>query len=60
MPFKVSQCTDCNGKRIPSKHDMDEIAWIIRTKDVNRPVGFAGKTEMSEAKDGELEIVPAE
>jgi len=39
---------------------MEEIAWIISTKDVNRPVGFAGKTEMSEAKDGELEIVPAE
>lgn len=59
VPFKVSQCTDYNDKRIPSKQDMEEIAWIIRTKDVNRAVGFAGKGDMNEAKDGELEIVPA-
>ena len=33
-------CTDYNDKRVPSKSDMEEIAWIIRTKDVNRQVGF--------------------
>jgi hypothetical protein len=43
VPFKVSHCTDYNDKRVPSKSDMEEIAWIIRTKDVNRPVGFSKK-----------------
>jgi hypothetical protein len=60
VPFKVSQCTDYNDKRIPSKQDMEEIAWIIRTKDINRPVGFASKSGPDESCDGELEIVPAE
>ncbi len=40
VAFKVSYCSDYNDKRVPSKSDMEEIAWIIRTKDVNRQVGF--------------------
>ena len=61
VPFKVSMCTDYNDKRVPSKSDMEEIAWIIRTKDVNRPVGFT-KKEMDEEKEkeDELEIVHSE
>jgi hypothetical protein len=60
VPFKVSQCTDYNDKRIPSKRDMEEIAWIIRTKDVNRKMGFAQKDEESEVEEGDVEIVPAD
>jgi len=59
VPFKVSQCTDYNDKRIPSKRDMEDIAWIIRTKDVNRSMGFAQREE-SEVEEGDIEIVPAD
>src|SRR5579863_5208625 len=61
VPFKVSQCSDYNDKRVPSKADMEEIAWIIRTKDVNRQVGFT-KKEMDDdtKKEDDLEIVPSE
>jgi hypothetical protein len=58
VPFKVSQCTDYNDKRIPSKQDMEDIAWIIRTKDVNRSVGFSTCSETPE--EDKLEIVPAD
>ena len=60
IPLKVSQCTDYTDKRIPSRRDMEEIAWIIRAKGVNRPIGFAAKNDVSEAQDDELEIVPAD
>ena len=60
VPFKVSQCTDYNDKRIPSKRDMEDIAWIIRTKDVNRAVGFASQKEVDGEGEGELEIVTSE
>jgi len=60
VPFKVSQCTDYNDKRVPSKTDMEEIAWIIRTKDVNRQVGFAKDGEAHDEKEDEVEIVPSE
>lgn len=59
VPFKVSQCTDYSDKRIPSKADMESIAWIIRTKDINRRMGFSSKDEREE-KGEELEIVPSE
>ena len=61
VPFKVSMCTDYNDKRVPSKSDMEEIAWIIRTKDVNRQVGFTkDETHEENEKEDELEIVPSE
>ena len=60
VPFKVSYCTDYNDKRVPSKADMEEIAWIIRTKDVNRQVGFSNGTESEETQVDDLEIVPSE
>jgi hypothetical protein len=54
VPFRVSMCSDYNDKRVPSKSDMEDIAWIIRTKDVNRQVGFARK-EMEDEMEKELE-----
>jgi len=59
VPFKVSQCTDYEDKRIPTRKDMEDIAWIIRTKDVNRQVGFTNDAE-PEPEEDELEIVPSE
>ena len=59
VPFKVSYCTDYSDKRVPSRRDMEEIAWIIRTKDVNRQVGFANDGQ-PESEEGELEIVSSE
>ena len=40
---------------------MEEIAWIIRTKDVSRPVGFT-KKEMDDdtKKEDEPELIPSE
>ena len=60
VPFKVSQCTDYCDKRIPSRRDMEDIAWIIRTKDVNRPMGFNSREEGQQAREGDVEIVPAD
>ena len=60
IAFKVRQCTDYNDKRIPSKRDMEDIAWIIRTKDVTRRLGFAAEERMTEEENEELEIVPAD
>ena len=59
VPFKVSQCTDYSDKRVPTRRDMEEIAWIIRTKDVNRQVGFTNETETEPREEAEMEIVPS-
>jgi|SRR5579872_1837706 hypothetical protein len=59
VPFKVSCCTDYHDKRVPSRRDMEEIAWIIRTKDVNRQVGFTNASKCGPAEADDLEIVPS-
>jgi hypothetical protein len=36
VPFPVSQCSSYDDKRIPSKRDMEKIAWILMTKKAGR------------------------
>ena len=52
--FPVSECSAYDDKRMPSRYDMEQIAWMVQSK--NRgPVGFAANGSM------EVEIVsPAE
>ena len=60
VPFKVSYCTDYRDKRVPSKADLEQIAWIVRAKDINRQVGFTNEGGAGESQENELEIVPSE
>jgi len=60
VPFKVSQCTDYSDKRVPSKTDMEEIAWIIRTKDINRQAGFARHEERDNENEDEANSLNSE
>ncbi len=38
--FPVSQCNSYDDRRIPSKRDMEQIAWILLTKKAGRTIGF--------------------
>jgi hypothetical protein len=40
IPFKVSQCSDYDDKRLPSVQRMEELAWYIRTKSAGHTAGF--------------------
>src|SRR5690242_4643477 len=51
VPFKVRHCTDYSDKRLPSRRDMEDIAWIIRTKDVKREVGFSVPADEAAEKE---------
>jgi hypothetical protein len=56
IPFVVTECTSYSDKRIPSRRDMEDIAWVIRTKRVGKPAGFAANV----AVDSEVEVKPTE
>lgn len=50
FPQPVVECSEYDDKRMPSKWDMEAIAWTIQTR--NRgPAGFQGS-------ETEIEIVP--
>src|SRR5436853_5215971 len=40
IPFKVSQCSDYDDKRLPSVQRMEEIAWFLRSKSAGNTAGF--------------------
>ena len=40
MPFAVRTCTEYDDRRMPSRWDMEQIAWVLRTDTKTRSVGF--------------------
>lgn len=59
VAFPVSQCSSYDDKRIPSKHDMEKIAWILLTKETGRSIGFVTAKQFRQLKGDEAEIIPA-
>lgn len=39
VPFKISECNKYADSNHPSKHDMEQVAWILKT-DKGRRIGF--------------------
>lgn len=57
MPIrkKIYQCSDYDDKRLPTKHDLYDQAWILRTEkgNVGSKVGFVSPQEFKKlVKDG--------
>jgi hypothetical protein len=59
VPFPVSQCSSYDDKRIPSKRDMEKIAWILMTKKAGRTIGFVTAKQFREIEGDDAEIIPA-
>jgi hypothetical protein len=56
--FPVSQCNSYDD-RIPSKRDMEQIAWILLTKKAGRTIGFVTAKQFWEIEGDDAEILPA-
>jgi hypothetical protein len=56
--FPVSECTFYEDRRLASKREMEEIAWILRTDMPRRRVGFISPEQFREI-EAEHEIAPA-
>jgi hypothetical protein len=54
-PFRVVQCSDYSDKRLPSLHDMKEVAWILRTDQSGRKVGFLSAEQWRKSDEGKAE-----
>ena len=59
VPFPVSQCTSYDDKRIPSRRDMEQIAWVLLTKGAGRTIGFVTPKRFREIEGHDAEIIPA-
>ena len=59
MHFAVSQCSSYDDSRLPSKRDMERIAWILLTKKAGRSIGFVTSKQFQEIEGEDAEIIPA-
>ena len=57
--FPVSQCNVYDDKRIPSKHEMEKIAWILVKKTAGRSIGFVSAKQFRVVAGDDAEIIPA-
>src|SRR5258708_30602490 len=57
--FPVSQCKSYDDRRIPSKRDMEQIAWILLTKKAGRTIGFVTAKQFREIEGNDAAIIPA-
>lgn len=57
--FPVSQCNNYDDQRIPSKRDMEKIAWILVTKTAGRSIGFVSAKQFRVIAGDDAEIIPA-
>jgi len=55
--FPVSECTFYEDRRLASKKEMEDIAWILRTDMPRRRVGFISPEQLREIED-EAAVVP--
>ena len=51
IPFAVAECTDYVDKRLPCIEDMEEIAWILRSKNAGKKAGFVPVTEITDPEE---------
>ena len=58
VPYPVRDCTDYRNKNHPSRYDMEQIAWILLTKSIDRKVGFVKHDEFRKIFGNEVEITP--
>lgn len=59
VPFPVSECSSYDDKRLPSKCDMEKIAWVLLTKKAGRTIGFVTVKQFREIEGDDAEIIPA-
>ena len=59
VPFPVSQCSSYDDKRIPSRRDMEQVAWVLLTKKAGRTIGFVTARQFREIEGDDAQIIPA-
>ena len=59
VPFPVSQRSSYDDKRLPSKCDMEKIAWVLLTKKAGRTIGFVTAKQFRQIGGDDAEIIPA-
>lgn len=51
IPFRVRDCSDYMDKRLPCVEDLEDIAWVLRSKSAGSRAGFIRSTQAKESPE---------
>ena len=55
LPFEAYECSEYEDKRLPTKRDMEDTAWILRTHPKQKgTLGFFSPTQLKEFRKKDL------
>lgn len=55
IPFPVRDCTDYLDKRLPCVEDLEDVAWLLRSKSAGKNAGFVSVSALKETQEGAVE-----
>jgi hypothetical protein len=58
VPFSVRECTEYYDRNHPTKKEMEQIAWILVTKRIERHLGFVKAGEYRRVHGEGADITP--
>lgn len=50
IPFPVRECSDYLDRRLPCVEDLENIAWVLRSKSAGKSAGFICVTALTDAE----------
>lgn len=53
IPFPVRECSDYLDKRLPCVEDLEDIAWILRSKSAGKKAGFVVTGAVDDGQEAE-------
>ena len=56
IPFRVRECSDYLDKRLPCVEDLEDIAWVLRSKSAGKRAGFISIDQNSAAEPEESPV----
>lgn len=51
MAFEAYECGQYDDKRLPSRYDMEQIAWVFVTNSKNKQIGFVSAKEYQRLRE---------
>jgi len=51
IPFRVRECSDYLDRRLPCVEDLEDIAWVLRSKSAGKRAGFIGITRAEDSPE---------
>lgn len=58
VPFPVRECSNHSNKNAPTKYDMEQMAWILLSKRIDRKVGFVKADDFRRIFGEDTDITP--